>query len=221
MLLPLAFDALPTLTCPDPHCHCHSQRRCHHHATLPPTPHRYGHGDIGREKMDKIIASLMGAEAAMVRLQLFSGTHAISSALFGCLRPGERMLCVRCDSYTSVVHTTIPTTPPHTPPYTPTLMPDTDAHMKHSLTTHPSVGRRTTHWRRWWVFAATRGGDWGRGLSKTGGLPTASWTWCQGHRHQHRHRHRHQHRHQHCHQHRHQQRQQGEQQWLRSSIWQA
>ncbi len=54
----------------------------------------YGYGDIGREKFDDIIAELMGAEAAIVRLQFFSGTHAISSALFGCLRPNDTMLCV-------------------------------------------------------------------------------------------------------------------------------
>ena len=59
----------------------------------------YGHGDIGREKLDAIIASLMGAEAALVRLQLFSGTHAIASALFGCLRPGNTMLCVSGHPY--------------------------------------------------------------------------------------------------------------------------
>jgi len=53
----------------------------------------YGYGDIGREKMDNIIAKLLGAEAAVVRLQFFSGTHAISSALFGALRPGDNMLC--------------------------------------------------------------------------------------------------------------------------------
>ena len=43
----------------------------------------YGHGDYGRECLDGIVARLMGAEAALVRLQLFSGTHAISTALFG------------------------------------------------------------------------------------------------------------------------------------------
>lgn len=59
----------------------------------------YGHGDIGREKMDKIIAELMGAEAALVRVQIFSGTHAISSALFGALRPGDNMLCVSGPPY--------------------------------------------------------------------------------------------------------------------------
>merc|ERR1712232_1098119 len=54
----------------------------------------YGHGDIGREKLDKIVAELMGAEAAHVRLQFFSGTHAISTALFAALKPGQKMLCV-------------------------------------------------------------------------------------------------------------------------------
>ena len=46
----------------------------------------YGYGDVGREKLDGVVARLMGAEAALVRLQLFSGTHAISRALFGALR---------------------------------------------------------------------------------------------------------------------------------------
>lgn len=45
----------------------------------------YGHGDYGRECLDGIVAGLMGAEAALVRLQLFSGTHAISTALFGAI----------------------------------------------------------------------------------------------------------------------------------------
>jgi len=59
----------------------------------------YGHGDIGREQLDSIIASLMGAESALVRLQLFSGTHAISTALFACLRPGDEMLCISGHPY--------------------------------------------------------------------------------------------------------------------------
>jgi cystathionine beta-lyase family protein involved in aluminum resistance len=41
----------------------------------------------------------MGSEAALVRLQLFSGTHAISTALFGSLRPGDNMLCVSGHPY--------------------------------------------------------------------------------------------------------------------------
>jgi cystathionine beta-lyase family protein involved in aluminum resistance len=59
----------------------------------------YGHGDYGRECMDNIIAKLMGAEAALVRLQLFSGTHAIATCLFGSLRPGQNMLCVSGHPY--------------------------------------------------------------------------------------------------------------------------
>lgn len=59
----------------------------------------YGYGDIGREKLDNIVASLMGAEAAIVRLQFFSGTHAIAKALFTSLRPGEKMLAVSGKPY--------------------------------------------------------------------------------------------------------------------------
>lgn len=59
----------------------------------------YGYGDIGREKLDSVVASLMGAEAALVRLQLFSGTHAIAKALFTSLRPGEKLLVVSGKPY--------------------------------------------------------------------------------------------------------------------------
>lgn len=59
----------------------------------------YGYGDYGREKFDNIIAKLLGGESALVRLQLFSGTHAISSALFGSLRPNDTMLCVSGKPY--------------------------------------------------------------------------------------------------------------------------
>jgi len=52
----------------------------------------YGHGDVGRDTLEEIYASLFGAEAALVRVQIFSGTHAISCALFGVLRPGDKML---------------------------------------------------------------------------------------------------------------------------------
>lgn len=49
----------------------------------------YGHGDVGRDTLEEIYADLFGAEAALVRVQIFSGTHAISCALFGVLRPGR------------------------------------------------------------------------------------------------------------------------------------
>ncbi len=54
----------------------------------------YGHDDLGRETLDKVFASVMGAEAAAVRVQFVSGTHAIACALFGVLRPGDEMLAV-------------------------------------------------------------------------------------------------------------------------------
>jgi cystathionine beta-lyase family protein involved in aluminum resistance len=54
----------------------------------------YGHDDLGRETLDKVFADLMGAEAAAVRVQFVSGTHAIACALFGVLRPGDEMLAV-------------------------------------------------------------------------------------------------------------------------------
>ena len=49
----------------------------------------YGHGDLGRETLDDIYAKLFGAEAALIRIQCFSGTHAIACALFAVLRPGD------------------------------------------------------------------------------------------------------------------------------------
>ena len=54
----------------------------------------YGHGDQGREVLDRVFARVLGAEAAAVRLQFVSGTHAIAAALFGVLRPGERILSI-------------------------------------------------------------------------------------------------------------------------------
>ncbi|MBD1927228.1 methionine gamma-lyase family protein [Trichocoleus sp. FACHB-90] len=54
----------------------------------------YGHDDLGRETLDKVFAQAVGAEAAAVRVQFVSGTHAIACALFGVLRPGDEMLSV-------------------------------------------------------------------------------------------------------------------------------
>ncbi|NJO93868.1 MAG: methionine gamma-lyase family protein [Hydrococcus sp. RM1_1_31] len=54
----------------------------------------YGHDDLGRETLDKVFAQIVGAEAAAVRVQFVSGTHAIACALFGILRPGDEMLAV-------------------------------------------------------------------------------------------------------------------------------
>ena len=62
----------------------------------------YGHGDLGREKIDKIFADVLEAEKAAVRVQLVSGTHAIASSLFGVLRPGDNFLSVTGRPYESL-----------------------------------------------------------------------------------------------------------------------
>ncbi|MCU0567502.1 MAG: methionine gamma-lyase family protein [Oculatellaceae cyanobacterium Prado106] len=54
----------------------------------------YGHDDLGREILDQVFAQVMGAEAAAVRVQFVSGTHAIAAALYGVLRPGDELLAV-------------------------------------------------------------------------------------------------------------------------------
>ena len=54
----------------------------------------YGHDDLGRDTLDRVFAQIMGTEAACVRVQFVSGTHAIACALFGILRPGDEMLAV-------------------------------------------------------------------------------------------------------------------------------
>lgn len=54
----------------------------------------YGHGDLGRDLIDQILADILGTEAALVRVQFVSGTHAITAALFGVLRPGDELLSV-------------------------------------------------------------------------------------------------------------------------------
>jgi len=54
----------------------------------------YGHDDLGRDTLDQVFAEALGAEAAIVRIQFVSGTHAIACALYGVLRPGNEMLAV-------------------------------------------------------------------------------------------------------------------------------
>ncbi len=59
----------------------------------------YGHGDQGREVIDRIFARVLGADKAAVRLQFVSGTHAIAAALFGVLRPGDLFLSITGKPY--------------------------------------------------------------------------------------------------------------------------
>lgn len=52
----------------------------------------YGYDDGGRDKLESVFAAVFKGEDALVRAQLISGTHAISTALFGNLRPGDELL---------------------------------------------------------------------------------------------------------------------------------
>ena len=52
----------------------------------------YGYNDLGREVVEQIYADIFGTEAGLVRPQLMSGTHALTVALFGNLRPGDELL---------------------------------------------------------------------------------------------------------------------------------
>lgn len=54
----------------------------------------YGYDDSGRDTLERIYAEVFGGEAAVVRPQIISGTHAISIALFGVLRPGDELLYI-------------------------------------------------------------------------------------------------------------------------------
>ena len=59
----------------------------------------YGYNDRGREVLDSVYASVFGAEDALVRHQIVSGTHAIAICLYGNLRPGDELLSVTGKPY--------------------------------------------------------------------------------------------------------------------------
>ena len=59
----------------------------------------YAYGDIGREKLDELYALVFGAERALVRTQFVSGTHALATALFGILRPGDELVSLTGQPY--------------------------------------------------------------------------------------------------------------------------
>ncbi len=54
----------------------------------------YGYGDRGRDVLDAVYAYALGAEDALCRYNFVSGTHTLTVALFGVLRPGDTMLSV-------------------------------------------------------------------------------------------------------------------------------
>lgn len=59
----------------------------------------YGYYDGGREKLERIYAQIFGAEDALVRPQIMSGTHALTLALFGLLKYGDTMISISGDPY--------------------------------------------------------------------------------------------------------------------------
>ncbi|ANU22946.1 hypothetical protein BCM40_05995 [Planococcus donghaensis] len=67
----------------------HNQRVSDHHFN-PSTG--YGYDDEGRDTLERVYADVFKAEAALVRPQIISGTHAITISLFGVLRPGDELL---------------------------------------------------------------------------------------------------------------------------------
>lgn len=65
----------------------------------------YGYDDRGREGLDTIFAAVFGAEDALVRHTFVSGTHALATALFGVLRPGELLVSVTGAPYDTLEET--------------------------------------------------------------------------------------------------------------------
>lgn len=53
----------------------------------------YGYDDISRDTLSRVYANVFGAESALVRPQIASGTHALALAMQGVLRPGDVLLC--------------------------------------------------------------------------------------------------------------------------------
>ena len=62
----------------------------------------YGYGDRGRDTLDSVWAQVLCAEDALVRHNFVSGTHTLTTALFGVLRPGDNMLCVTGTPYDTI-----------------------------------------------------------------------------------------------------------------------
>lgn len=63
----------------------------------------YGYGDRGRETLERVFARIMGAEDSIIRHNFVSGTHALTVALFGLLRPGDKMLCLTGRPYDTLI----------------------------------------------------------------------------------------------------------------------
>ena len=65
----------------------------------------YGYDDAGRETLDRLYADIFGAEDALVRHNIISGTHSLSLCLFGVLRPGDTLLAATGKPYDTLEET--------------------------------------------------------------------------------------------------------------------
>ncbi len=62
----------------------------------------YGYDDRGREVLEKVMADCMGAEDSLIRHNFVSGTHTLTVALFGILRPGDKVICLTGRPYDTI-----------------------------------------------------------------------------------------------------------------------
>lgn len=63
----------------------------------------YGYDDYGRDILEEVYADVFKAEAGLVRPQIISGTHAIATALFGVMRPGDDLLYITGTPYDTLL----------------------------------------------------------------------------------------------------------------------
>ena len=59
----------------------------------------YGYSDLGRDTIEKVYSDIFKSEDSLVRSQFISGTHALTTALFACLRPGDTLLSITGKPY--------------------------------------------------------------------------------------------------------------------------
>ncbi|MDO4563167.1 MAG: methionine gamma-lyase family protein [Clostridia bacterium] len=67
----------------------------------------YGYSDVGRETLEKVYADVFHAENTLVRHNIVNGTHALTIALFGVLRPGDTLFSATgkpYDTLDEVIH---------------------------------------------------------------------------------------------------------------------
>jgi len=62
----------------------------------------YGYDDRGREVLERVMADCMGAEDALIRHNFVSGTHTLTVALFGVLRPNDKVICLTGRPYDTI-----------------------------------------------------------------------------------------------------------------------